>query len=138
MKLNRTQRERLKMKFGGKCAYCGHDLSDRWQADHVKPVNREFRWVPQKFGASKAVATGKMANPENDREDNLVPACPACNNDKHSSTLEQWRRRLEELPGVCQRNHSAFRHAVRFGLITPTPGPVVFYFERLAADRPIR
>ena len=131
MKLSKKKREALRMKFGGKCAYCGHDLNARWQADHVEPVNREIKWVRQENGTSKAVATGKMWNPENDHEGNLMPACSACNNDKHSATLEQWRRRLEDLPGVCERNHSAFRHAVRFGLVMPTPQPVVFFFERL-------
>ena len=131
MKLSKKKREALRMKFGGKCAYCGHELNARWQADHVKPVNREIKWVPQEYGASKAVATGKMWNPENDHEGNLMPSCSPCNNDKHSATLEQWRKRLEDLPGVCARNHSAYRHAIRFGLVVEAVRPVEFYFESL-------
>ncbi|TPT11925.1 HNH endonuclease, partial [Acinetobacter baumannii] len=30
MKLNKKQREELKQKFGGHCAYCGELLGDKW------------------------------------------------------------------------------------------------------------
>jgi 5-methylcytosine-specific restriction endonuclease McrA len=131
MKLSKKKREALRLKYGGRCAYCGHELNARWQADHVVPVLRQHKWVRTENGASKAVPTGVMDWPENDHEGNLVPSCSACNNDKHSATLEQWRRRLEDLLGVCERNHSAYRHALRFGMVIPKPQPVVFYFERL-------
>jgi 5-methylcytosine-specific restriction endonuclease McrA len=133
MALSKKKREALKQKFGGKCAYCGEELGKRWQADHIEPVRRIHKWVRQASGRSRAVATGEMEYPENDHEDNLIPACCACNNHKHAATLEQWRAQLERLPGVCERNHSAFRHAVRFGLVIPNPQKVVFYFERLAS-----
>ena len=133
MKLSKNKREILKMKFGGKCAYCGHELVSRWQADHIEPVNRESKWVRQLDGRMKCVPTGVMGNPENDHEDNLIPACAACNNDKFNMSLRQWRKRLEDLPGVCERNHSAYRHAVRFGLIVPAPKKVVFHFETYVA-----
>lgn len=132
MKLTPKKREALRAKFGGRCAYCGHELNPRWQADHVEPVNRKHDWVRQPNGSSKAVYSGEMWNPENDREDNLVPACSACNNDKFNLSLEEWRNRLADLIGVCQRNHSAYRHAMRFGLVQETPKPIVFYFESLA------
>jgi hypothetical protein len=129
MKLSKKKREILRMKFGGKCAYCGQELVSRWQADHIEPVNRESKWVRQPNGRMKCVPTGVMGNPENDHEGNLIPACAACNNDKFNMSLRQWRKRLEDLPGVCERNHSAYRHAVRFGLIVPAPKKVVFHFE---------
>lgn len=134
MTLSKKKREALRLKFGGKCAYCGCELTGRWQADHMEPVYRIHKWVrkPDGYG-SVAVPTGEMERPENDHEGNLMPACSACNNDKHSATLEQWRKRLEDLLGVCERNHSAYRHALRFGLLLPAPKPVVFYFEQLAA-----
>ena len=124
------------MKFGGKCAYCGTELGSRWQADHVKPLRRIGKWQQDSSGiGSRMVQTGEVEYPENDHEGNLVPACSACNNDKHCSSLEQWRARLEDLLGVCERNHSAYRHALRFQLIIPNPQPVVFYFERLACQK---
>lgn len=131
MKLSKKKREALRMKFGGRCAYCGCELNARWQADHVEPVNRKTAWVKQPNGFHKAVSTGELWNPENDHEDNLMPACSPCNNDKHASNLNEWRRRLEDLIGVCERNHSAYRHALRFGLVVPSPKKIVFYFESI-------
>lgn len=131
MALSKKKREALRMKFGGRCAYCGCELNTKWQADHVIPVVRESKWVRLDNGSSKCVPTGKMFRPENDTEANLFPTCSQCNNDKHAASLEEWRARLSDLLGVCQRNHSAYRHALRFGLIQPTPKPIVFYFETL-------
>lgn len=42
MKLNKQQREQLKQKFGGLCAYCGDLLPDRWHADHIEPIVRNW------------------------------------------------------------------------------------------------
>jgi 5-methylcytosine-specific restriction endonuclease McrA len=138
MTLSKKKREVLRMKFGGKCAYCGCDLNGRWQADHVEPVRRIFKWVRRPDGVtSTMVPTGEMERPENDREENLVPACGPCNNDKHAMSLADWRRRLEDLLGVCQRNHSAYRHALRFGLVKPQAQPVIFYFERLDMENAV-
>ena len=133
MQLSKKKREALRLKFGGRCAYCGCELGPRWQADHVVPVVRKFEWQEQADGSSKAVSTGEMHHPENDTEENLLPACPPCNNDKHACDLEGWRRRLEDLLGVCQRNHSAYRHALRFGLLEPKPRRIVFFFETFSA-----
>ena len=36
---NRKQREALRQKFGGRCAYCGCELTDM-HADHFEPVVR--------------------------------------------------------------------------------------------------
>ena len=40
MKLTKAQREQLKNKFGGHCAYCGDQLGDKWHADHLAPIYR--------------------------------------------------------------------------------------------------
>ena len=40
MALTKKQRAELRMKFGGRCAYCGCELGDKWHADHVQPVIR--------------------------------------------------------------------------------------------------
>lgn len=42
MALTRKQREKLRMKFGGRCAYCGCELPEKgWHADHVQAVLRK-------------------------------------------------------------------------------------------------
>lgn len=136
MKLTKAQRESLRGMYGGRCAYCGRELGAKWHADHVEPVERELTWknVPGQRGG-RLVATGRLHRPQNDRLDNLKPACVPCNIDKHSSSLEGWRRRLSALLQVLQDNHSAYRHALRFGFVEPRPGPVVFYFERARRRR---
>ncbi len=42
MALTKKQRTELRMKFGGRCAYCGCELSDKWHADHVEAVRRNI------------------------------------------------------------------------------------------------
>ena len=38
---------------------------------------------------------------------------------------------LEQTPEVLRRDSYTYRQAVKFGLVTPTPKKVKFYFERL-------
>lgn len=61
----------------------------------------------------------------------MNPACPPCNIDKHSMSLEDWRGMIERSNEVLARDVSTFRRAVRYGLVTLSPKPVVFYFETL-------
>jgi hypothetical protein len=130
MRLTKAERTALKDMFGGRCAYCGQPLGDRWHADHVKAVKRTLVFVRGKG----VVHTGKLRRPANDCVENLMPACAPCNIDKHARTLEQWRVKLQGAPGVLARNQPTYRHAVRFGLVQETQATVVFYFERLAAE----
>ncbi|HAL9448481.1 TPA: HNH endonuclease, partial [Escherichia coli] len=42
MALTKKLREKLRMKFGGRCAYCGCELPEKgWHADHVQAVLRK-------------------------------------------------------------------------------------------------
>lgn len=118
-RLTKSEREDLRMRFAGLCAYCGEPLGVRWHADHFEPVRREW-WKPG----------GGMERPHNDTLANLLPACAPCNLDKHAMTLEDWRRKLQGAAGVLARNHATYRHAVRFGLVVETGVAVAFHFER--------
>lgn len=130
MKLTKPQRATLFAMFGGRCAYCGEPLGDRWHADHVQPVERKLSWVRGKG----VVATGELHRPENDNFANMMPACPPCNIDKHSMSLESWRIKLSRSLEVLANNQPTYRHARRFGLLQETPQPVVFHFERISAQ----
>ena len=133
MKLNKKQRAELKQKFGGHCAYCGIELGDKYHADHILPVRRDFRWVKnEETGNHVAKANGVLLNPENDCFDNLNPSCVACNINKGCADLESWRKLLENyVNGLNEHGqYSIYRHAKRFGLIVETHKPVVFFFER--------
>lgn len=119
MKLTKTQREELKQKYDGRCAYCGDELTDKWHADHLEAVVRDL-------------VTGKPEKPENDVYENLMPACIACNNNKRSMSLESWRDLLAHYRDVqVPRDCSQIRHLMRFGLVEFIQKPVVFYFEQV-------
>ena len=116
MKLNKSQREEVKMKFGGFCSYCGEFLGDKWQADHLIPIRRN--------------GDGTCLNPEHDVIENLMPACTACNHNKRSMSLESWRDLLAHYRDVqVIRDCPQIRHLLRFGLVEFTQKPLVFYFE---------
>lgn len=142
MRLTPKQRVELRMKFGGRCAYCGELLLEKgWHADHVEAVHRE--WWKRKPKISWEVVDGKFIQkeekqkvglliPQNDTLDNLFPSCRACNLDKHCMSLETWRGIVQDKVGVLRRNYSAFTHAERFGLVQEIVKPVVFWFEQYA------
>ena len=70
--------------------------------------------------------------PERDTLKNMNPACPPCNTDKHSYSLESWRQIIQRSNEVLQRDVSTFRRAVRYQLVSLSSEPVVFYFEKHA------
>ncbi|MBC7598733.1 MAG: HNH endonuclease, partial [Polaromonas sp.] len=98
MKLTKTKREFVRLKYGGNCAYCGIPLPDRWHADHREPVVRD--WYKPGAPASR---------PERDHIGNMMPACPPCNIDKHSFSLEGWRQIIQRSNDVLSRDNSTFR-----------------------------
>ncbi|MBJ2139859.1 HNH endonuclease [Delftia acidovorans] len=131
MKLSKKQRAALREKFGGRCAYCGEELGDRWHADHIENVERELAFVPGKG----ITTTGRMLKPERDTLENMNPACAPCNLDKHSLTLDAWRALMQRSNEVLMRDVSTFRRAVRYGLVELKATPIVFYFERAQAHK---
>jgi 5-methylcytosine-specific restriction endonuclease McrA len=128
MKLTSAQREQVRMKFGGKCAYCGCDLPQRWHADHLKAVERKLIIKDR-----RAVSSSEMWRPHNDTLENMMPSCPPCNIDKHSMSLDSWRRKLEQTLRVLFDSYPTYRHAIRFGLVAESPKQIKFYFEVLEA-----
>lgn len=120
-KLTKAERMMVYNKTGGRCAYCGSEITLRqMQVDHLIPM--EFYEAYMAMGQDL------------DQIDNFLPACRSCNNYKHTLTLEKFRTALERMPEVLMRDSVTYRNAVRFGLVTPTPHPVVFYFERHPAE----
>lgn len=132
MKLSPAQRLALWGMFDGHCAYCGCSLPEKgWQADHVEPIMRDGSWVRviEPHRTHKFVQNKPCLRPENERVDNFFPSCRACNINKSCMSIDVWRGVLEKLVHVCRRDHAAFRHAERFGLIAQNKTKIVFYFE---------
>jgi len=134
MSLTKQQRADLKQMFDGHCAYCGEVLGNKWHADHVEAVIRKGEWVrvnkPNRSHEFKAI--GGHHKPENERPDNYMPACVACNLHKGVYSIEVFRKILSEhlhKLNTAQR-FAYYRHAKRFGQVVETPSPIVFYFEQ--------
>ena len=137
MALTKKQRAILREKFGGKCAYCGCELPDRWHADHAAPVIRRYtthidpvtrilRWTP----------TGESHYPERDNDGNMFPACPQSNLYKSSADVEGFRTMIERDFAAQINRSQALRAAQRFGQLHVTPEPIVFWFEKFEQVKP--
>lgn len=128
---SKKQRDELRQKYGGHCAYCGVRL-DKMQADHLLPCVRITRDC---HGRPLPAAECKMYHPERNVMSNMMPACPGCNHHKGGQLLEVWRDILQRSAAILRRDNSTFRAGERIGIIKVTEQPVVFYFERRGADR---
>jgi hypothetical protein len=140
-KLNKKQRAELKQMFGGRCAYCGCELGEKWHADHVEPIIRGWKYVTIEKNGSLVQTTkpdGKICRPENNRADNLFPACVPCNIHKHSMSIEVFRKVLMGHVAMMNKTvgYSTYRHAKRFGLIKETEQPVIFFYETYGIEHP--
>lgn len=132
MNLNKKQRSELKLKYDGHCAYCGIELGDKWHADHIEAVKRDFDMKKcEKTGCMIPVSNGVLLRPHNDTLENMNPSCVPCNINKSSMPLESWRKSIEHYRDVqLLRDSTHARHLHRFGLLDIKQGPVLFYFEK--------
>ncbi|WP_054912488.1 HNH endonuclease [Pseudomonas sp. NBRC 111127] len=121
MRLKKAEREQVRLKYGGRCAYCGNDLGRRWHADHFAPVIR----LPDERVAEQL---------QNHNVANMMPACVPCNLSKSRMQLEDWRRWLAGHVNSLNQYHPIYRLAKAYGLIAETGAEVVFYFEKVQSD----
>lgn len=105
-------------KYEGHCAYCGCELPKIWHIDHMLPVQR-------------SPFTGEKLHPERDHIDNMMPSCPSCNINKHSETLEQFRKMIKGYMKHLNEISTQFKMAKKYGLVSENDIEVKFYFETL-------
>lgn len=122
---SKSQREKLRQKFDGRCGYCGEELT-KMQADHVKPV---IRLTTDPWGKTLPASERRYIKPERNVVGNMMPACPACNNSKGGYDLEGWRDLISRSAEIVAKQKPIFKAGVRFGVIEVTDQPVVFHFE---------
>lgn len=132
MKLTKAQRVELKQKFDGNCSYCGEELGERWQADHLVPVEREVIWYKCEKSRKMKSKSGEMRKPEHDHIDNMMPSCIKCNNDKSSMSIESWRYVIKDRIKTLNESpvYASYQKAKRYGLVVETNAEVVFYYEK--------
>ncbi|ECB7885655.1 HNH endonuclease [Salmonella enterica subsp. enterica serovar Gaminara] len=137
MALTRKQRERLRMKFGGRCAYCGCELPEKgWHADHVQAVLRKSERCMKaaEKGIFRLKSTGDVFRPEADCPENIFPSCAPCNLLKTTYSLGMFRKQVSLQVERGRRSSVNFRTAERFGLISVVNKPVVFWFEQYEGE----
>lgn len=132
MYISKKDREFIKQKFGGKCAYSGTELEPDWQVDHIIPVVRDW-WTN----------TAMFEDAHN--LDNMVPVQKLINHYKGSLRLEEFRTwllgglhlRLKKVPKNPRTEKGAKKKAYilkvasYFGITEETPFSGKFYFETL-------
>lgn len=132
MYISKKDRETVKNKYGGLCAYSGTPLLDDWQIDHMEPVRRNWYSSSSMF-------------PLNHTIDNMMPVQKIINHYKHSLNLDQFRnwclrdlhKRIAKLPKNPKTTKS-IRHkqymlsvASFFNITATQPFSGIFYFETL-------
>lgn len=109
-RLTPAERMVIYNKCNGHCAYCGCELEFKaMQADHVEA----------------------FINGGSDTIDNMLPACRSCNHYKSSMDIETFRKCLERMPAVLERDCVTYKIAHRFGIVQPVKEKVRFYFEEM-------
>lgn len=139
MYISKKDREIVRNKFGGKCAYSGTELKEDWQVDHIKPIIR-------KPHSKKTVSKKKQ------QIDNLFPCQRIINHYKGSMNLELFRtwylgglhKRLKKLPKNPKANKS-IQHktyllevASFFEISEDCPFNGKFYFEMLEECKDVK
>lgn len=136
MNVSKKDREVIKNKFNGKCAYCGCELGKGWHADHIKSINRyselvrdeKGRTIRDEKGNAKRIV--KIDRPENDNIENINPACASCNINKHNLSIEDFRKLIQGFMNSLNLRSTPYKFIKKYGLVEETGKPVVFYFEK--------
>ena len=117
-RIPKRQREAVFNKYGGRCAYCGCELTLRtMQVDHIKAVY-----------ASSLENDG--VETQDDNLENLNPSCRQCNFYKGTLDIEQFRKKImTTLYETCQNTFQA-KLAKKLGMLTVKQFDK-FYFERI-------
>ena len=103
-------------KYNGRCAYCGKTIEYKdMQVDHLIPVQRErFK---------------KYTEDEIECFENYMPSCRRCNHYKRSSSIEGFRKMIEEIPKKLYRDSYIYKVGIDYNLVEPHEHKVTFYFE---------
>jgi len=130
--MKKADREKIFNKYGGKCAYCGCDLVKGWHVDEIEPVRRNHVWNMDKkrWDMDK---NNPMSHPERFTISNQNPSCASCNINKHSMSLEEFRKLIGGFMKHLNEANTQYKIAKRYGLVTETGNEVKFYFECLTS-----
>lgn len=156
--MKKADRQKVFEKFGGKCAYCGCELTKGWHVDEIEPCRRKYKiekghWLRiidkkkmtiaelrgvsemqmvtnYKWVDDKTVFDG-YEHPERLNIENQFPSCASCNINKHSMGLEDFRSLISGFVQSLNKYNTQYKFAKRYGLVEETEQQVVFYFETI-------
>ena len=116
-RISKQQREAVFNKYGGRCAYCGCELTLRtMQVDHIK-----------------AVYTSSLENnnveTQDDSFDNLNPSCRQCNFYKGTLNIEQFRNKIKTILYRTFQSTFQAKLAKKLGMMKVVQFDK-FYFEK--------
>lgn len=159
MGVSKKTREQIFNKYNGRCAYCGCELTNKWHVDHMEPVIRFKERLPRLhkhwetgeeiedvvymqldraerlyYTAQPAKYLNKSHYPERDTIENSTPACVSCNINKGGAGVEAFRWSISNGVESLNKQHAQYKIAKRYGLVTETEKPVVFYFETITTN----
>ena len=77
----------------------------------------------------RPILESSMQKPENDIEENKVPACAPCNLFKSTFSVEEFRQEIQRQVERARKSSVNFRTSERFGLIKEIDKKVTFWFE---------
>jgi 5-methylcytosine-specific restriction endonuclease McrA len=128
--MNKELKHKIKVKYNGRCAYCGIELDNTWQVDHMIS-KREY---------SSQIQAGKQPKHlkhltlnDVDHIDNLTPACKPCNNYKHSYSVDFFRETLKTMLNKKHeylfKSKTKMQVALNMGTVKLQEWDGVFYFE---------
>ena len=106
-------RDLIRSKFGGRCAYCGTPIEPGRSGDNALQIDHVH---PRHLGGTDDVG-------------NLVPACRRCNHYKKTFSVEEFRRELSLIPVRLAASQPTFRLAQRHGLIIVNDTPPTFLVD---------
>lgn len=127
--MKKADRQKVFEKYGGRCAYCGCELTKGWHTDHLEPCRRLWKWEWE--NGMRIRKDAGFSNPSANHIDNYMPSCPSCNINKHSDTLEQFRDNIAKYLQSLNLRFVQYKMAKKYGLVEETNKPVIFYFETL-------
>lgn len=130
MYISKKDREIIRLKFNGRCAYTGTRLKKDWQVEHIKPLMRNW-------------GTNTVRFPDAHVMDNMVPVQRIANHYKGGLDLETFRtwllgglhERLKKVPKKPRTKESKRRKkyimevAKLFNIAIDKPFSGRFYFE---------
>jgi len=134
--MKKKERELIFNKYDGKCAYCGCELQKGWHVDEIEPVRRGWEYVKDANG-NRVIEGGEyktkpnVMHPERFHIDNQNPSCASCNINKHSESLEDFRKAIKKYVASLNNYSTQYKIAKRYGLINENEIEVEFYFEKI-------